>query len=78
MVTSGCLVHLLCAIIVGTRQIFKNGSHTAGGEIEHYKACLVKQGFLQAFGVVDFFDTYAHVARFTSIDIIYARSVMFF
>ena len=39
-----------------------------------WKARLEAQGFIQTFGV-DFFDTYAPVARMTSFRIIYAQSV---
>ena len=44
------------------------------GAVEHSKARLVAQGFLQTVGV-DFFDTYAPVARMTSFRFIYALSV---
>ena len=42
--------------------------------MDRWKARLVAQGFLQSFGV-DFFDTYAPVARMTSFRNIYALSV---
>ena len=44
------------------------------GAVERWKARLVAQGFLQTFRV-NFFDTYAQVARMTSFRIIYALSV---
>ena len=47
---------------------------TVDGELERYKACLFAQGLLQAFGV-DFFDTYAPVARLTFFFIIYGLYV---
>ena len=47
--------------LIGTRLIFKK-KRTADGQIEHYKARLVAQCFLHTFEV-DFFDTYAPVAR---------------
>ncbi len=36
------------------------------GEVEHYKAMLVARGFTQTYGV-DYNETFAHVAKFTSI-----------
>ena len=58
---------------IKTRVILKK-KRSKTGAVERWKARLVAQGFLQTFGV-DFFDTYAPVARMTSFRIIYALSV---
>ena len=60
-------------IAIKTRTIFKK-KRSKTGAVERWKARLVAQGFLQSFGI-DFFDTYAPVARMTSFRVIYALSV---
>ena len=51
--------------VVGSKWIFKE-KRDADGEISRYKARLVAQGFSQQEGV-DYDDTYAPVAKYSSI-----------
>ena len=51
--------------IVGSKWVFRT-KKDAAGNVVHHKARLVAQGFLQVPGV-DYFDTYAPVAKFASI-----------
>jgi len=53
------------ANIVGSKWVF-NAKKDAAGNIVCYKACLVAQGFSQVPGV-DYFDTFAPVAKLVSI-----------
>ena len=67
-----------CPLLYGAEEIKKRvdlkKKRSKTGAVERWKVRLVAQGFLQTFGV-DFFDTYAPVARMTSFRIIYAQSV---
>ena len=56
--------------IVGSRWTYWL-KHNVNGEITHYKACLVAQGFTQATGV-DYSETFAPIAKFTSNRVILA------
>jgi hypothetical protein len=51
--------------IVGSKWVY-HVKKDAAGNIVHYKACLVAQGFSQVPGV-DYFDTFAPVAKLASI-----------
>ena len=53
------------ANIVGSKWVFRV-KKDAAGNVVHHKACLVAQGFSQVPGV-DYFDTYAPVAKLASI-----------
>jgi len=50
---------------VGSKWVF-HAKKDAAGNVVHYKACLVAQGFSQVPSV-DYFDTFAPVARLASI-----------
>ena len=45
----------------------------AAGEVEKYKARLVARGFMQIYGV-DFYETYAPVARLSSLQLLLAMA----
>jgi hypothetical protein len=49
------------ANVIGSKWVFK-AKKDASGNVIHHKACLIAQGFSQVEGV-DYFDTYAPVAR---------------
>ena len=51
--------------IVTSKWIYKT-KHAANGSIEKYKARFVAHGFSQKEGI-DYEETFAHVARYTSI-----------
>ncbi|KIN98869.1 hypothetical protein M404DRAFT_31015 [Pisolithus tinctorius Marx 270] len=53
------------ANVVGCKWVFKI-KHNAAGEIEKYKACLVTKGYSQIQGI-DYDETYAPIARLTSL-----------
>ena len=57
-----------CRKAIGCRWVFRV-KETQDGEIERYKARLVARGFSQKYGV-DYEETYASVAKFTSIRIV--------
>ena len=56
--------------VVSSKWIFKT-KHSADGSIEKYKARFVARGFSQKEGI-DYEDTFASVARYTSIRIFLA------
>jgi len=56
--------------IVSSKWVFKI-KRNAAGEIDKYKARLIAQGFTQVLGV-DYYETYAPVARLTSLRLILA------
>ena len=58
------------ANVIGSKWVFK-AKKDASGRVVHYKACLVTQGFSQIDGM-DYDDTYAPVARLTSMHAILA------
>jgi hypothetical protein len=51
--------HVSCKVVIKIKQ-------GANGEMEHYKTILVARGFTQTYGV-DYNETFALVAKFTSI-----------
>ena len=60
---------------IGCRWVFRIKYHT-DGSIQTFKARLVIQGFSQRQGV-DYFDTYAPVARITSIRVLVALALIY-
>lgn len=60
---------------IGCRWVFRIKYHT-NGSIQTFKAGLVIQGFSQRQGV-DYFDTYAPVARITSIRVLFALASIY-
>ncbi|GKB04884.1 retrovirus-related pol polyprotein from transposon TNT 1-94 [Tanacetum coccineum] len=60
---------------IGCRWVFRIKYHT-DGSIQTFKARLVIQGFSQRQGV-DYFDTYAPVARITSIRVLFALASLY-
>ncbi|GJS58887.1 retrovirus-related pol polyprotein from transposon TNT 1-94 [Tanacetum coccineum] len=60
---------------IGCRWVFRIKYHT-DGSIQTFKARLVIQGFSQRQGV-DYFDTYAPVARITSIRVLFALASIY-
>ncbi|XP_071738640.1 uncharacterized mitochondrial protein AtMg00820-like [Rutidosis leptorrhynchoides] len=60
---------------LGNKWIFKN-KMKVGGIIDKFKARLVIQGFKQKEGI-DYFDTYAHVSRITTIRLLIALAAMY-
>ena len=56
--------------VVGSKWVYK-AKKNAAGQVIHYKARLVAQGFSQVPGV-DYFNTYAPVARLVSIQTVLA------
>lgn len=61
--------------VVGSKWVFRI-KRNAAGRVVRYKACLVAQGFSQVEGV-DYFDTYAPVAKLASIRTILALAACF-
>ena len=57
---------------IGCKWVYRV-KQTASGEISHYKACLVAQGFAQKPGI-DFTETFAPVAKADSILLAYAAA----
>ncbi|KAL5855349.1 hypothetical protein ACOSQ4_005151 [Xanthoceras sorbifolium] len=51
--------------VVGCRWVYKIKTK-ADGSVERYKARLVTRGFTQEYGI-DYEETFAHVARLTSV-----------
>eukprot|EP01038_Epipyxis_sp_PR26KG_P014695 gene14695-19743_t len=62
------------ARVIQTKWVYKR-KRNKEGNIERHRARLVAKGFTQVFGE-DFFDTYAPVARLTTLRIVYALTVM--
>ncbi|GJR04813.1 zinc finger, CCHC-type containing protein, partial [Tanacetum coccineum] len=60
---------------IGCRWVFRIKYHT-DGSVQTFKARLVIQGFSQRQGV-DYFDTYAPVARITSIRVLFALASIY-
>eukprot|EP01031_Cornospumella_fuschlensis_P026641 gene26641-32192_t len=61
------------ARVVKTKWVYKR-KRAADGTVERHRARLVAKGFSQVFGE-DFFDTYAPVARLTTLRLVYALTV---
>ena len=59
--------------VVGTKWVFKRKRNLLG-EVERFRARLVAKGFMQVYGL-DYFGTYAPVARLATLRIVYAISV---
>ena len=51
--------------VVGLKWVFK-AKKDAAGNVVHYKACLIAQGFSQVPGI-NYFDTFVPVAKLASI-----------
>ena len=60
--------------VIRTKWVYKK-KRDKHGKVERYRARLVAKGFSQLFGI-DYFDTYAPVARLTTLRIVYALTVM--
>ena len=60
--------------IIGTKWVFKR-KRNLRGEVERFRARLVALGFSQVFGL-DYFGTYAPVARLSTLRLVYALSVL--
>ena len=60
---------------IGCKWVFRKKYHT-DGMLHTYKAKLVAKGFQQKEGI-DYFDTYAPVARITSIRVIFALASIY-
>ena len=60
---------------IGCKWVFRKKYHT-DGTLHSYKARLVAKGFQQKEGI-DYFDTYAPVARITSIRIIFSLASIY-
>jgi len=58
--------------VVGSKWVFR-AKKNAAGDVEHYKARLVAQGFSQVPGV-DYFDTFAPVAKLALIRTVLAMA----
>ena len=58
---------------IGCKWIFKV-KHTSDGTVERFKGRLVAKGYAQEYGI-DYEETFAHVARFTSIRTLLAFAV---
>ena len=61
--------------LVKTKWLYKTKSDSDGNVVK-YKARLVGQGYSQIFGK-DYYDTYAPVARLSSLRLVYALSVLY-
>lgn len=61
--------------VVGTRWVFKL-KYNELGDISRYKGRIVAQGYSQQYGV-DFFDTFAPVAKITSLRLLIALAAIF-
>ena len=59
---------------IGTKWVFKCKSNLEGG-VERFRARLVAKGFSQIF-VLDYFGTYAPIARLGTLRILYATAVL--
>jgi hypothetical protein len=59
--------------IVGTKWVFKR-KRNMQGLVERFRARLVAKGFMQVFGL-DYFGTYAPVARLATLRMVYALAV---
>ena len=62
------------ARVVKTKWVYKR-KRNADGTVERLRARLVAKGFSQVFGE-DYFDTYAPVARLTTLRLVYAMTVV--
>ena len=60
--------------VIGTKWVFKRKRNLEGG-VERFRARLVAKGFSQIFGL-DYFGTYAPVARLGTLRILYALAVL--
>jgi hypothetical protein len=63
------------ANVIGNRWVFVV-KRDAGGAVDHHHAWLVAQGFSQIPGV-DYFDTYAPVAKLASIRVVLALAMRY-
>ena len=60
--------------VVGTKWVFKR-KRNIEGKVERFRARLVAKGFMQIFGL-DYFGTYAPVARLATLRLVYALAVL--